>query len=117
MEMTAAGTLEISGVLYEDAGRWIAQGIEYDITASGASRDEASKRFLMKVGAELVMSLELGDKFPLAGVAQAPAKFWRMFDDATEWFDVDRPPFRVLNEGPVPRVFPYMKVSELRVAA
>ena len=73
---------EINVVIYPEDGIWIAQGLQFDITARGSTPNEAVKRFDAKVGAELVMSLDLGDNHPLAGVAPAPKKFWQMFESA-----------------------------------
>jgi hypothetical protein len=76
----------VSVILYPEDGFWIAQGIEFDITARGRSPIEASERFSDKFATELVMSKELGDGEPLAGVGAAPQEFWFMYiqecDDA-----------------------------------
>ncbi len=114
-QIVASGELEISVVMYEDNCVWIAQGIEYDITARGASPAEAARRFDRKVGAELVMSFELGDQVPLAGVGPAPQKFWRMFTDSHETLSHERSPMRVDRDGGVvvPRVSPRIKIAQL----
>jgi hypothetical protein len=70
----------ISIVLYEADGIWIAQGLEYDIVAHGATSDEASKNFNKKFGAELAISIELGDPSPLSGVPRAPQEFWDRYN-------------------------------------
>src|SRR5262245_46420483 len=75
-------TVEISVVIYHDEGLWIAQGIEHDIAAHGEDPVEASERFNTKVGAELVVSMELGDATLLSGIARAPAKFEEMYRKA-----------------------------------
>ena len=82
MEIKSRDTVEISVIIYPEEDFWIAQGIEFDITARGATPVEASERFNAKVGAEMVMSLELNDKAPLSGVGRAPAKFLEMYTRA-----------------------------------
>ena len=74
-------TLKMDVVLYPEDGIWIAQCLQFDITARGKTPPEAAKRFDAKVGAELIMSLDVGDKSPLAGVGPAPQKFWQMWND------------------------------------
>lgn len=82
MEIMPRETIEIGVILYPEGGFWIAQGLEFDITARGDTPTDASERFNAKVGAELVISLEVGDASPLAGVGRAPQKFWDMYDKA-----------------------------------
>ncbi len=114
--MAYAGEIEISVVLYEDDGIWIAQGVEFDITARGTNPADAARQFDAQVGAELVMSLELGDKRPLAGVGPAPQKFWRMFRESKESMAHERVPLRILDDGYVPSYRSRMKIGE-RAAA
>jgi hypothetical protein len=72
----------VSVVLYQEDGIWIAQGLQYDITARGADPVEASEHFNQKFGAELIMSMEIGDEPPLVGVPRAPQEFWDMYEAA-----------------------------------
>ena len=66
---------EVGVLLYPEADIWIAQGIQYDITARGRNPDEASERFSDKFGAEFIISIEVGDSPVFAGVGPAPEKF------------------------------------------
>jgi hypothetical protein len=66
----------VSVVVYESDGFWIAQGLEYDIVALGSTSEDASKNFNKKFGAELAISMELGDPSPLSGVPRAPQEYW-----------------------------------------
>jgi hypothetical protein len=59
--------LEMDVVLYQEDESWIAQGLQFDATARGDSPTQASDRFDAKLGAELIMSLELEDEAPLSG--------------------------------------------------
>ena len=61
----------VSVVLYQEDGIWIAQGLQFDITARGSDPVEASERFNEKIGAEFIMSMDIGED-PLAGVPRAP---------------------------------------------
>ena len=69
-------TVEISVVIDQGDGIWIAQGIEFDIAAHGATPVEASERFNAKVGGELVVSHELGDEDPFPGLAGLLNVLW-----------------------------------------
>lgn len=109
------GTLEMDIVLYPEGDRWIAQCLQYDITARGASRSEAAKRFNAKLGAELVMSFEIGDETPLAGVERAPQKFWDMFAEAQQ-IEKDEGPMPLPDIPNAPRLVPHMRVADNVVA-
>ena len=114
MERVELGTLEMDVILYPEDGRWIAQGLQFDITASGVSPVEASERFDQKVGAELVMSFEVGDEQPLAGVGHAPQKFWTMFREAKLTVEKETLSLRISAAGRVPRVRSRMKLTDER---
>ena len=104
--------LEISVVLYEEDGGWIAQGLQFDITAHGKNPIEAAKRFDLKVGAELAISFELGDSLPLAGVPQAPPQFWEMFEHAEMRVEKDQTAMQIMNAPSIPRIVPRMRIAE-----
>ena len=112
--MTNSSEINISVLLYQEDGHWIAQGIEFDITASGPSLPEVSRRFFDRVGAELLISLELGESDPLAGVPPAPNRFSQMFERSQMCVTTEAPPLRVDNL--TPRVNPRMRVGELEAA-
>jgi hypothetical protein len=107
----ASGALEVRVILYQEGDRWIAQGLEFDVTARGSSPPDAAERFLAKMGAELVMSEELGDTSPLSGVNQAPEKFWRMWADARMSVDSERLPIRLMGQACTSSVLPHMKIG------
>jgi hypothetical protein len=86
----------VSVVLYENEGAWIAQGLEYDIVAHGSSSDEASKNFNKKFGAELAISMEVGDPSPLSGVPRAPQEFWDRYN-AIKKADIDESEIEIIN--------------------
>ena len=99
-------------LLYPEDGRWIAQGLQFDITASGASPVEASERFDQKVGAELVMSFEVEDEGPLSGVKPAPQKFWAMFRQAKMTVEKEEIPLRITTNGRVPHIRSRIKLTD-----
>jgi hypothetical protein len=103
-------------VLYPEDGFWIAQGIEFDVTARGSSPVEASERFHDKFGAELIMSIEVGDEQPLSGVGSAPQEFWAMYNTAKMRVFVDDAPIR-LTSGAAPHFRPDIRLTDMRRAA
>ena len=92
-----AATIEIDVVLYPEDSGWIAQGLQFDITARGSNPNEASERFDAKVGAELVMSFEIGDENPLSGICPAPQQFWKMFEASQLRAERDETPIRITD--------------------
>jgi hypothetical protein len=103
----------ISVVLYQEDGLWIAQGLQHDITARGNNPVEASDRFNQKFGAELIMSMEIGEEKPLAGVPRAPKEFWDMYEAAKMRADVDESPIQVAD-GHVLRIHQQIKITNER---
>lgn len=108
--------INISVIMYQDGVFWIAQGLEYDITTQASSLPELRERFPMKVAAEVAISTDLG-KRPLEGIGHAPAKFWRMFQDAQITLNAETPPVRIADAQLAPRIIPHMKVGTLAAAA
>ena len=93
----------VSVVIYQDDGVWIAQGLQYDITARGADPVDASERFNQKIGAEMVMSMDIGEP-PLSGVPRAPKEFWDMYESAKlRGFTVETAPIRI-DDGATPDI-------------
>lgn len=109
-------TIDISAVLYQEGGFWIAQGLEYDVTAQASSLPDLHEKFAMKIATEISISLDLGRE-PLEGVAPAPKFFWQMFSDAKITVSAEAPPVRVEDGARVPRIIPRMKVGQPLVAA
>jgi hypothetical protein len=114
MPVISRDQFRVSVVLYPEEGFWIAQGVQFDVTARGRTPLEASERFNDKFGAELVMSIELGEE-PLAGVGSAPKEFWDMYESAKMRAVVDDTPIR-LSDGATPYVHQEIKIAEPRAA-
>lgn len=112
MAPVTSGSLEMDVVLYQEDGQWIAQGLQYDIMARGHSPTQAADRFDAKVGAELIMSEEIGDESPLAGVGAAPQRFWKMFKDARMTVEKDRNFIRIADQANTAKVHSRMKIGE-----
>ncbi len=74
--------IEVRAVLYQEGDCWIAQGLEFDITAQAPSLPELHNRFAMKVASEVAISLDLKEQ-ALEGIPSAPELFWRMLEEAT----------------------------------
>lgn len=117
METLPRETVEMRVVLYREDGFWIAQGLEFDITARGDSPTDASERFNFKVGAELVISYELGDASLLSGVGQAPQKFWDMYNHAKMRIENDEIiPLRMTDRGSAPGIRPHIRIFDKAAA-
>jgi hypothetical protein len=115
MPVISRDQFRVSVVLYPEDGFWIAQGVQFDITARGSTPIEASERFNDKFGAELVMSIELGEP-PLAGVGAAPPEFWEMYENAKMHAAMDDTPIR-LSDGATPYVHQDIKITDRLRAA
>ncbi len=116
MPVVGRDQFRVSVILYPEDGFWIAQGVEFDITARGRSPIEASERFSDKFAAEYVMSIEVGDSEPLAGVGAAPQEFWTMYKNATMRVVVDETSFRLAG-GPASQVRAEIRITDRRLAA
>ena len=116
MPVISRDQFQVSVVLYPEEGVWIAQGIQFDITAKGRTPIDASEKFNDKFGAELVMSLEVGDQEPLAGVGPAPQEFWEMYERAKMRAAMDDFPIR-LSDGATPYVHQEIRIADSRRAA
>src|SRR5262249_35790603 len=115
MPVLSRDQFRVSVVLYPEGGLWIAQGVQFDITARGSTPTEASERFNDKFGAELVMPIELGEQ-PLAGVGPAPPEFWEMYERAKMRATIDDASIR-LSDGATPYVHQDIKIADRRLAA
>src|SRR4051812_25121077 len=116
MPVVSRDQFRVSVVLYPEEGYWIAQGIQFDITAKGQTPIEASEKFNDKFGAELVISIEVGDQEPLAGVGSAPQEFWEMYERAKMRAAIDDTSIR-LSDGATPHVHQEIRIADRRAAA
>ena len=73
--------MNVSVLLFREEDTWIAQGLEYDIAASGNSLATAKEAFAKTFAGQVVVDLSNGDQ-PLSGFAKAPKNFWDLFSVA-----------------------------------
>lgn len=72
-------------LLLEEHGKWISQGLEIDICAQGNDLDEAKKRFLLTLEAEMAAA---GNRDLRRAIGSAPEWFydkWALADEAHVW--------------------------------
>lgn len=116
MTVISRDQFRVGVIIYPEDGFWIAQGVQFDITARGKTPTEASQRFNDKFGAELVMSIEIGDSEPLSGIGAAPAEFWEMYKRAEMRASVDDASIR-LSDGGTPSVHQEIRIADSQRAA
>src|SRR5258708_18077042 len=82
-----SGIVEISILMIKDVIEtkakeqkivWVAQGLDYDITAQGKTPQEADAAFDKIVRAHITKDLKAG-KIPFEGMPKAPKEIWDMF--------------------------------------
>jgi len=114
--MNGQHKIEISVILYQADSHWVAQGLEYDITAQAPTLPALKDRFETKVSAEVAISLDLNRR-PLEGIGRAPERFWKMFDEATMTVVSDRAPrVEIAGNVPTPMLNHRMKIGQLKAA-
>lgn len=85
-------TVRINVVAFNDGGVWVAQGVEFDITAHAEDISKLPRAFMRAVVENACITQQLG-RTPLAGIGPAPERFRRMFDEASTTLGfVDAPP-------------------------
>ena len=81
--MRTAATMNLRALVRPSAqeGLWVAICLERYIVAQGESAKEALHNFAAMLAAEFEYGSEVGDPAnPLAGIPQAPTKYWDEFD-------------------------------------
>ena len=74
-------------VLFKEGDTHIAQCLEFDIMAHGASEEIALKRFEAVFNFERNLSIERG-RSPFANIPEAPKEFFEMWDKCGEKEDL-----------------------------
>ena len=108
-------SVRISAVAYRDGERWLIQGIEHDILARAATREEAPAAFMRAVFEDFCINHHLG-KSGLEGIDQAPARFKLMFAHAVRVEGADEAVRALRLECPAHLNFSDMPHLELRIA-
>ena len=80
-------------ILKEEAV-FVAQCLEYDITAQGQTVVEAQDAFVRVFAAQIAVALRHGEE-PLAAFERAPDYYWERFNEAQRLADPIRIPDRV----------------------
>jgi hypothetical protein len=111
--MTNSENSVISVVAYQEGPVWIAQGLEYDISAQANSLPAVRNEFMRVLFSNLAVCVEL-DLEPLEGIDSAPQEFWEMFKQAGTTLEPEAIPIR--TPRPVVRPHVKMKVGELQAA-
>ncbi len=76
----AASHIVISVVFFREAGgAWVAQGLEHDIAAHGATVPEARVAFERTVGGYLRLDARMG-RDPLSTLEPAPTMYWDVWN-------------------------------------
>lgn len=108
-----ANYIEINTLVYQDEQScWVAQGLQYDITAVAPSIAELPDRFASKVFCEMAICADLGKK-PLEGIKSAPQKFWKLYEQSQVKLDKEISPIRLEDHMLTPRIIPRMRLTEL----
>ena len=80
--------LELSLLLLKEEGKWVAQCLDYDITAQGETIDVARSRFARTFVGQVMVDLHHHQE-PLEGIKPAPRKYWQMFRKAARLAERD----------------------------
>lgn len=101
----------VSVLIFREANRWVAQGLEYDIAAQADSIPAVKKAFFRAFFSQAAVNVENG-KEPLEDVPEAPAFYRDEFKKAERL--ADSPEFKI--KKPVAGV-KAVKVKDMRIAA
>lgn len=69
----------VSVLLFQEGNLWVAQGLEHDIAAQGATIGDAKRSFERVFVGQILVDIH-HDKEPLSGIQAAPKKYWDMFE-------------------------------------
>lgn len=70
-------------LVFRREGQYLAQGIDYDLTAQAPSEQQAIRSFVRLLKARLKRDAELGRK-PLQGVPRAPRQYLEAWDQVEQ---------------------------------
>jgi hypothetical protein len=115
--MTRKAQIVVSVIAFQEGDWWTAQCLEYDIAAQAKTFSDLRYEMDRVFVSHIAVSQELG-KEPFAGIAPAPGKYWKMFEEAKLRVEREELPFRVPapDDGSV-MVTPRLKIAEQHVAA
>ena len=67
--------LTVSVLLHKDGTAWFAQCLDYDVAVQGRTKEEAKRRFLRTLDAQILDDL-LDGYWPLSRLPQAPPRYF-----------------------------------------
>lgn len=76
--------LKLHAVVYREGDWWIAQCLEYDLVTAQRQLNDIPGELQRVVNLLVSASHERGIE-PFYGYSEAPRRFWRMYDEASEW--------------------------------
>lgn len=74
------GQMGLRVVVFQEEGLWVAQVLEHDINAQGASVEEAKRNLADVLLSSIALDMYLG-KEPLCAIGPAPDWYWRLWVD------------------------------------
>jgi hypothetical protein len=106
-------------LFFKEKDMWIAQCLQFDVTAQGETIPKARKSFERVLLAQIISDLE-EKRAPLSTVPSAPAKFWHQYRSKAATTLAGRDPIHVPEESipsetPPAWMIPYLTLDELRV--
>lgn len=107
----APTNITLSVVLFQENNSWVAQALEYDVTAQGRTLPDAEEALKRTLVGQLFVDLNHGLQ-PFEGIEQAPEQYWKKFEEAKKLED-SRVPLR----NPVPSSPFRVKLEDTRVFA
>lgn len=76
----------LRAVFFEDRGWWVAQCLEYNLTASSKDPRELRQKLERVVKVQIEADLESG-RTPFSSLPPAPGRFWTLFENAEPWVE------------------------------
>lgn len=112
--MTKPVKKEIQVLILKEIDSYVAQCLEYDISAQAKTLRELQVAFDRAFLGEILIALEHGEE-PLVNIDPAPDSFWRLFNEAIRLRDrmTIQPSGRIPLEIPIG--FPEEQIAELAI--
>jgi hypothetical protein len=104
-------------LFFKEEGFWVAQCLEFDVTAQGRTIPEARMSFERVLVAQVLCDLK-EKRAPLSLIPSAPSHFWRKYRKASALHErepIPLPEELLPRETPPAWMIPYLTVNELRV--
>lgn len=103
--------IDVSVIAFQEGDWWTAQCLEYDLAAQAKTLSDLRYELDRVLVSHAVVSTELG-RAPFEGVGPAPAKYWRMFENAKMRIEREELPFRLPPSTKQMAVNPRLKIAE-----